>query len=226
MKIMKALIVKDLYQLKSYWKTVVLFILVFALMAYAQSGLEEMGIMLIPMTVFGLGIFTLSSLSYDEASSADAYLLTFPVTREEIVKAKYAFAFLGCLVGVFIGLCLNLILTVILAAIPSFHGTLPQMTEIMMVSLASFLGLGFLQSVKIPITYKFGVEKGKFMTMIFTALFALMIVGLFFVGKQFHLFQSMPNLEKALLPLLIVGIIVEYGISYVISKKIYLKKEL
>ena len=82
---MKALILKDLYQLKAYCKSLLLIVGVFTLVIPFSDGnlffciYPVMMISMLPMTL----------LSYDERTKWNCYCAALPFRRSQIVTAKY-----------------------------------------------------------------------------------------------------------------------------------------
>ena len=103
----KGLIIKDLLQLKSYKRTLIVFILVFVATSIAQ---EQTRNLLTIMITLGLGMVGIATFSYDEMAKADKYILTLPVTKKEVVLAKYILIVWSTIVGAILGVILNIIL--------------------------------------------------------------------------------------------------------------------
>ena len=94
MNISKGLILKDLLQLKSYLKTLIIYTAIFILIGMANQSPDGINIMLIFMITFGFGMFTMASFDYDEKAKADNYLLTFPLTKKTVVFFKIYFDYI------------------------------------------------------------------------------------------------------------------------------------
>ena len=80
MNITKGLILKDLLQLKSYWKTLIIYTVIFILAGAVQETEKGINVMIIFMLTFGFGMFAMASFNYDEQAKADGYLLSFPLS--------------------------------------------------------------------------------------------------------------------------------------------------
>ena len=105
----KGLILKDLLQLKSYKKTLIVFIIVFVATSIAQENTKNI---LIVMMTLGLGMFSIATFSYDEMAKADKYLLTLPVTKKDIVMAKYILVISSTVLGAFVGVLTSIVLAI------------------------------------------------------------------------------------------------------------------
>ena len=222
MNVIKGLITKDILQLKSYKKTLIIFIIVFALTSIsAQDGVENM---LVIMLTLGLGMFSMASFNYDEFNKADRYILTLPLTKKEVVLSKYILVIGSTVIGNIIGITLGVVLTF------AINKQVPNIEELISVGLGSVLGIGIIEAIQIPCVYKWGAEKGRIQMVVVTALVALLAGGIIFIGEKANIqFPANNILEifSKFLPLIFIGItIIIYYISYKVSYKIYFKKEI
>ena len=103
MSIINGLITKDLLQLKSYRKTLIVFILIFVFAGLAQETTKGVGVMITLMLTLGFGMFGMATFNYDEQSKADGYILTFPVTKKEILLSKYILIIGSTIIGAIVG---------------------------------------------------------------------------------------------------------------------------
>lgn len=212
MNIIKGLILKDLLQLKTYKRTLIIYVCVFLLSSLSlNSNIENM---LVIMLTFGFGMFAVTSFNYDEFNKADRYILTLPLTKRDIVLSKYIFIILSTFIGLFIGL----ILTFIISFISSKN--IPNIHNIINISISALLSVGFILSIQIPCIFKYGAEKGRILMIILT---------IFTVSILYLLANSNINLYifKNILPFILVLLhILIYYISYKVSYKIYNNREL
>lgn len=232
MKEIKGLLTKDLLQLKSYQKTLIVFILVFIGTAIAQSNAKGVSSMLIFMMTFGLGMFSMASFSYDEMAKADTYLLSMPLTRKDMVKEKYILSICAVIIGAIIGLVASLVGNIALSYIkPEFSGIEFNVMETLGLLVGSILGVGLMQCIQIPCVFKWGAEKGRLQILVIIGLLALIIGGAFLLIGKMDLAisptQEIQNFVMTYLPviLLVVAVGIYYG-SYRISLKIVKKKEM
>lgn len=224
MNIIKGLITKDLLQLKSYKKTLIMFIVIFALTSLAQENAKGIGNMLAVMITLGFGMFSIATFNYDELAKADRYILTFPLTKKDIVLSKYVLVILSTIIGAIIGTSLSFIIMFIV------NKQLPYMYDVIGIGLGAILGISLIEAIQIPCIYKYGVEKGKILLFIVTAGIALLIGGIIFIGNKISMKIPMDNILNAItnfVPIIImVAIIIIYYSSYRISYKIYNNKEI
>ena len=64
MKIISGLITKDLLQLKSYRKTLIIFILIFVFTGIEQETTKGVGVMIAVMLTFGFGMFGMATFNF------------------------------------------------------------------------------------------------------------------------------------------------------------------
>lgn len=107
----KGLIIKDLLQLKSYRRTLIVFIFVFIAASIAQEHTRNV---LTVMMTLGLGMFSIATFSYDEMAKADKYILTLPLTKKEVVLAKYVLVIASTVVGAILGVIVSIILAMVM----------------------------------------------------------------------------------------------------------------
>ncbi len=224
MNIVKGLITKDLLQLKSYKKTLILYILIFFLTSLVQENTKDIGYMLIVMMILGFGMFAVASLNYDEQANANRYLLTLPITKKSIVFSKYIFVVMSNIIGFLFGILFSFLIIYMVA------GKTPSMEKFISMGLGGLLGVSFIEAIQIPCIYKFGAEKGRIYMFIVVAFVTLLIGGVFFLGEKINIglsLSSILSIVKNFFPLLIVlATTIIYFISYKISCKILENKDI
>ncbi len=201
---MGGLILKDLYGLKQQLKIYIIIAVVWLLIAVTTrdmsffSGLVMMFTFLVPIT----------SLAYDEKSRFDAYVLTMPVKRSDIVLSKYLLSLICGAVCALAGFFVNVI-------------CMNDIFETAVVTLILLCVGIFFSSIVLPLLFRFGVEKGR--TIMMAVLLLPVILALLF--SKFDV--AIPENEFIKYSLLFVPVItaVVFFVSFQISKKIYEKKE-
>ena len=222
MNVIKGLITKDILQLKTYKRTLIIFIVIFTLTSISGEG--GIGKMLAIMLTLGFGMFSMASFNYDELNKADRYILTLPLTKKQVVLSKYILVICSTVIGSIIGITLGVILTF------AINKQVPNIEELISVGLGSVLGIGLIEAIQIPCVYKWGAEKGRIQMVIVTALVALLAGGIIFIGEKADI--QLPenyilNILNTFLPLIFIGLtIIIYYISYKVAYKIYDKKEI
>ena len=205
---MKGLILKDLLNLKSTFKMLGAMIVFFAVAFLREGNSFVFGIIIL---MFAMMVVT--TISYDDLAKWDAYALTMPVTRKEMVLSKYlVMAILNTL-----GAVLSLIVGIVGSVIMRQSFDLEILAIIGIIYLVAFI----FGSVIIPLIYKFGTEKARLMLF----LCALIPTALFLLLEQFNVPLPTTGNPWIYLFLLIVFAVVGVVLSYLISLKIYTKKE-
>ena len=222
MNVIKGLITKDILQLKSYKKTLIIFIMVFAFTSISvQDGVENM---LVIMLTLGFGMFSMASFNYDEFNKADRYILTLPLTKKEVVLSKYILVICSTVMGSIIGIMLSYIVMF------AMNKQMPNIEEIISVGLGGILGIGLIEAIQIPCVYKWGAEKRRIQMVIVTAIVALLAGGIIFIGEKANIqlpTNNILNIVNTFLPLIFLGLtIIIYYMSYKVAYKIYDKKEI
>lgn len=221
MKGIKGLIIKDLLQLKSYKKTLIIFITIFILTSITQESESAIAGMLVIMLTLGFGMFSMATFNYDEMSKADRYILTFPLTKKDVVKARYILVIVATIIGSIVGIAISMVILLIM------NQSIPNLLDLISIGLGGILAIGIVEAIQIPCVYKLGAEKGRIQMFIITVAVALLLGGIFYIGENANLpIYHMFNVLNQFFPLIIImAIIMVYGISYKITYQIYLKKE-
>lgn len=200
---MLGLILKDLLNLKKQVGLYALIIGVFIVISISQKDGGVLGGFII---VF-CGMMPITALSYDERAKWERYGLTMPVSRTDMVISKY-------LLGVLVMVCSTLIYATSFA----FSGI--DLRQNLLLHICFFSGAIVFLSVLLPIMFKFGVEKGRILMLVFC--FTPMIV----MGLADKFAIQKPNEESLmnLLKLFPVVAIVIFALSMFISVSIYKNK--
>lgn len=210
---MTGLLYKDLYILwHAYKKNLLLVAVLYGAMAVAL----EMSFMLF-MLCWVMGFYVIGSISIDNASKWDLYAACLPVSRGQIVGAKFLLTALalaaGCVYGVLISLLLQLI-----------NGT-PLLESLASIGVVAMICLAYF-GVTLVLSYQFGVEKAR-TTMLL--LMAGLAAAFMFALKADLLGPNVLVLSEANLPALMLGLAVIsvgiYLICWGISTALYAKKE-
>lgn len=152
MEKIKGLIIKDILQLKTYRRTIVLYIALFILSSFSSEGASQM---LLVFMVLAFGMFAIASFNYDASSRADKYILSLPLTKKEVVKAKYIFVIMATLLGALIGIIIDVIITFVT------QKTMLDIGVLLMTITTSLFGIALVQAVQIPFIYKLRTRKRK-----------------------------------------------------------------
>lgn len=209
---MIGLIKKDFLLIKANFKSMVMIFIIYLVLAY-QGILDAT--FLVP--VVGITLF-ISTFSYDDFNNFNAYAITLPNGRKDVVRAKYIASIIMMIILGIISLILEtciyytktngIILDEILS---SLMGTI----------LSNIIVISFLY----PIIFKYGSTKGRII--LFVAVFGS--VGLGAVAFEYVDMTFVINAMSWLDNYWVIAIpsisVILLGISYLISYTIYQKKE-
>jgi len=193
---MKGLILKDLLNLKSTFKMLGVMIFVFAVIYIPQGNGFVFG-----MIILMFAMMVVTTISYDDLAKWDAYALTMPVTRKEMVLSKYLALIVGVVGSVIMG--------------QSFS------TEVLVTIGVLYLIAFSFGSLMVPLIYRFGTEKARIMMF----LCALIPTGLILLFTQIKI-----PLPEATNPLIYLFLLLGFTVimvsgSYLISLRVYSNKE-
>ncbi len=145
---MKALLKKDLLVLYRDYGKFVLLLLIFSILNF---GMSLMGVVIATF-------FTSTSVSYDERCGFNKLARVLPFSALQRTFSKYLLGYLGVVGFVLINSAIQIFIS-------------PD-TVLSTASLGAFAGF-FITAVNLPIIFKFGVEKGRF---IYTFIFFAFII--------------------------------------------------
>ena len=211
---MWGLIKKDLYVLKGYIGTLLLFLLCFSALAIQTPSMLFIGLMVLPYMAMTV------TFSYDQNANFNSYALTLPITRREIVKEKYML-----LIG---ALLLMFLLTVLLTGTVTYFQTgNVHIMKIASIPFGTFLAMLSISLFQYPIIYKIGLEKGRIYTIIIAAIIAA-IAGILGtqIGNTGMNSELILLFKKYGLWAIACIVLVGYYISYRMSVRILQKKDM
>ena len=202
---MKGLILKDLLQLKTYSKSLMLIFVFFSVMSLINKDSSFASVCIIVLSC----MMVITSFAYDNVGKWDGFALCMPIKRNRIVLSKYALALLLSFFGTIISFISTYIFTVV------------QKIEFSMEAVAT-IGVGLevaiiLISIMMPLIYIFGVEKSRYVFMIIVLIPTLL--GVSGIG--------MPSNDNLLILLKFSPVltILVFMLSYFISSAVFDKKE-
>ena len=188
----------------------------FAVFAFVSFGLDNPATFFEGFIVIMSVMMALTSFSYDSLAKWDSFGLSLPVTRKEAVAGKYILSLLLCLSGAILSFLMSSII-LILKPVEGFG-----MKEHLL-SIFGVVGVIMLfYSLVLPLIFKFGVEKSRFILLGVFAAPTAIVVSLSQLGID------LPSESEFLsaLKLLPIFVVLAYGISYLLSVKIYTAKEI
>ncbi len=147
---MLGLIIKDLLNMKGQYIIMVVSIVIYGALAYSGQDSQMLGLILMLFAIMA----PVSSMALDEKAKWDAYAATMPIKRTCLATSKYLLALGGLVLNMSIYFIISLLLFG-MSVEPLFLETMGYMALAMVV-----------QSLMVPITVKFGVEKGRILMML------------------------------------------------------------
>ena len=157
-----------------------------------------------------------SAISYDERSKWDRIVNTMPLSRKEVVLAKYLLAIL-----------LTAVSSVLIFAFYMLVPEMPLAEKAITTAIMAMMAMVY-QAALMPVMFKFGSEKGR--TIMLAILFVPAVL-IFAIGEMniidFGAVGSFLDRNEAIIPYILAGIVlVIYTLSMALSVKIYQKKDL
>lgn len=226
----RGLIIKDILQLKTYKKSIIISLILFIFcIITGNKEIDNIGGILIILVTLAFGMFSMASFNFDEVSKADKYILTLPLTKKEIILSKYILVASSTIIGALIGGLLTFFLTFI------FKKQIPNFVDLVGITLGAILGIGLVESIQIPCVVKFGAEKGRIQMSIIIVAISAIIGGIIYILKKINvdlliymspLMDFFNKIDNYIPFIMILSIFIIYYVSYKISYKIYAKKEL
>ena len=213
---MKGLILKDLYSLKGFQKQylfIILFMIVWMIMFKNTSFVS------IYIVVMG-GTILLSTLTMDEGARFNRFALTMPVSVEKLILAKYLLLVMIIGVGTVMSLFFNWVTGVLFIDMDAmdWQGILAS---------AIVFVLGY--AIVLPASFRYGVEKGRYVYIFAMLLFAGVVIG----GIRLGVTSGMEHMMEEVLTesglyltvAMIILCVAVLTISYFICIRLVRKKE-
>ncbi len=157
---MKGLIINDIFSMKKLMKTMLVVFVAFGI-AWAVMGQAETGAAIIGV----LGVtYLLNLFSYDEFYHWENYVAVLPLSRKQVVLARYLS--FGLTVVVF-----QLVSVVYLLITGSLDANgISTMFGVLLMQI--YVGI-----VLIPVSYKYGTQKGRFIYILLLGLPFLLVIA-------------------------------------------------
>ncbi len=209
---MLGLIKKDLFLIKNNFKFLAIILVFYVLLAFVC----DIDIAFLPP--FLSVMIMISSFSYDNYNKWDIYAITLPNGKKNVVKAKY-------LATLFL-IAVTSLAVIILSLLISYANTksinVKETFEVITLTICATL---LIQAIMFPAIFKFGAEKARIG--VFIIVFGVAILGgvLTNVIDFDSLIGKLSFLNDYLIIILPIIAIVILFASYLISEKIYSKKE-
>jgi ABC-type transport system involved in multi-copper enzyme maturation permease subunit len=210
---MIGLMIKDFYSLRQYAKTVLIMLAFFAMIS---TMIDNPAVLMEGFIVYMSITMAITSFSYDALAKWDRYALSMPVTRKEAVAAKYLISVILCLAGAVISFLIS-------SAILKFHPVEGfGISEHLYVTDAIIGTAFFFSGILLPLIYKIGIEKARFLLIVVFATPMAILLVLSKLGVPMPSADSLVPLLK-LLPFIAA---IWYFLSFLISVRIFSRKEI
>lgn len=208
---MSGLLLKELYMARKYCRLHLVITVLFLGMAMLPSA-ENLFLLFYPSAMASFIPVTL--LSYDTQSKWDVYFDTLPTSRAQYVSVKYLTGLiLGELVLIVTGL--SQLLAMKLNGAGDMNQLWPLLCGLQVIALVP-------PALFLPLIFKLGVEKGRIWSLVMIAVTFGGGAGLTVGVKDWGSFSLPGNLSVWLL----LGAIVLYALSWLLSIRLYRTREL
>lgn len=201
---MLGLIKKDLLLMKTNAKSLLVIFIIYLLMAI--NGNFDI-IIMFPLFIF---VLLISTFGYDEYNNWDSYVNALPIDRKIIILSKYL-----------ISIILLVISSVVSCLVAFFYDRVNILHNLSYIG-GCLCGMLIAISLIYPLIFKYGSQKGRIAGFVF-------IVGCAFllgiVSKINIISSIIDSFEAYFLIGFILLTIILLVISYIVSVKIYLKRE-
>ena len=212
---MKALLRKDFYLLKAYCKSYLLICAVFLGVALAGEG----NLFFITYPAMLCSLIPVTLQTYDERGKWDAYAGTLPVTRAQLVSAKYL-----------IGLCCSGAVLLILAGVLLTAARFAPTMRLFLLGMTFCLSL-VTPALCLPFVFRFGTEKGRMAYYVSIGLFFALTYALADrLGMPAGAASAVSSWDSAGIPAGLPAVCflcaLLYAGSWLLSVRIYQKREI
>ncbi len=205
---MKGLLLKDWYALKSYCRTFLILVLVYAAVSPAYGGSSGF-VILLPCILSGMISMTL--IAYEEREKWNIYAATLPVSKAQLVSCKY-------LVSLIVS---STVLCVILLSHTAAMLTKHSFDLTAIGSLLTILvPLCLLPTaLLLPFIFWLGAEKGR---MMYYGIFVFFGFAISFLSPE----KALRVTGKLTAPVTLAAPVLFFGASWLLSIRLYQKREM
>lgn len=176
----------DFRTIKPYFtlKNLLIWLFVFAIIGYGSSSAAT----LIGMFMMYGMIYVSYPFAVGDKNGIDTLYATLPLTKKNVVVGRYLFA-----------LCLNLlsgtVAFLLSAASMVISGKSVNITEALVITAACFIIYTFLQAFQLPLFFKLGYAKAKFLSFLPFMVFPVLVMA---AGRIFDQEKWTPLLAKGI----------------------------
>lgn len=209
---MKGLLLKEFLMLKKGWVTLVIFFIAFGIGGIGNDFMCFMLPLFIAILLYG-------HINYDEQSKWQQYSIVLPYGRKMIVSSKYAAMAIGAVVST----VLVLIIYGVTVAIGKAEFSLKDLVGHLVLSLA--IGIIY-PTFFLPLAYKFNSEKGRTIMLFLNGASGAIAVFLLSTIEATGIVAKLSNYTNILPYIAVAAVLVLFALSWIISVKIYEKRDL
>lgn len=207
---MKGLLLKDFYMIWKQLKMNFLVSIVFTVLSLFNDNNIVFAILPIMLT----GAMPITLLAYDERSRWTEYCGSLPYSGSQIVSAKY-------LIGLIMQTVFSLAIFIVMIFRNSSFVRFTPGEDFMSVVVMFIIALMF-PTICMPFSLKFGTEKGR---MIYYVVVAAVAGAVMLVMESTDDIHEVVNSNARLMPLILIGLVVLYVLSWILSITIYNNRE-
>lgn len=192
---MKGLLLKDWYLGKKTLIATLFIMIIFAVV----TVISDNNYFMVYSVVLG-GMIPVTLISYDEKSSWNTYSLTMPYTRAQIVSEKYIAAMIILAVSV-ISLGIGLVVRAEMSKAVNLDSVFATLGMLSVVGVIT-------PSIMLPVIFKFGVDKGRFVYYIIIIALSSGIASIMEINKRvnFNFNTYMFIILSIVIPLMIMAV--------------------
>ena len=210
---MKGLLLKDFYMAMKYCRAYVVIAVVFSLLSiWGNTSF------LLAYPVLLASVIPVNLISYDEKSRWSSYSGVFPYSRQQLVSVKYLMAL------IFLAFAIVLVLIGQIARM-LLNNTFDVNVVLSLVALLPAMGI-LAPSLMLPAIFKFGAEKGRVVFYVIICGFCAAFGVLGAIGEEADLANLMTSMQSWLIPVITSVSVVLLAASWLLSIKVYRKKEI
>ena len=166
---MLGLLIKDFLTVKQQLRIMLLLLIFYLILGITTNNSSVLWTMFMVISA----MLPITTMAYDEKANWDKYALSLPVSRKTIVLSKYLF-----------GIILTLLSMIIAIPFTALMAYLSPEIEISILTTIVSIGdiIPIFLAVVLPIFFKFGTEKGRFVMMI---VFFIPVLVIIYLAKTF-----------------------------------------
>ena len=213
---MKGLLLKDLYMIKSYCKIYLIFMPILWMIGLFSKD----SLFLIAYPCLMTAMIPINLQSYDEKEKWSCYSCTLPYSSGQIVSAKYLLNLITIL--------LNLTIILLVQLIRMLCVSEYNLQELFLLLLSGLFISVIPTMFVLPLIFKFGAEKAQIAYIILAILIGVVFAGITIaedgIETETAILEVLQN-PAVFMAIALAGIVILYGISWMLSMKIYARKE-